>query len=357
MSARLQPTGRAGVHVGAMSTDAAGAKPAIAPEKPAPDLAGVSAFVAKVLDQLSLSSWLPGTLFAVSVTVLAKFRGRGDVDLAAVISEVSKDKNWVTVLVWAVPVLLLSVLVIQASSFAAIQFLEGYGAARGPGRWCRTGLIRWQAGQLNRLEERIGLVRMRAFDDSAGRWKGEAPEVVMALRASAYGLGEPDLRDEHKTRLAKLRWETECDPWQMARLVEMEERFKEFPAPHRLLPTRLGNLLRATEDGLTHTLGDVSQFALRRRALIPSRVQVQHDQFRARLDMYATLTLVSAILVVLSVVLLVSGGVAWRHVVLVSAVFGVFVVVSYRAAVASARLLHHPARHGLSRALTRPAAR
>jgi hypothetical protein len=318
-----------------MPTEAAGAEVAPAADKAASDLAGVSAFVAKVLDQLSLSAWLPGTLFAVSVTVLAKFRGRGDVNLAAVISDVSK--NWVTVLVWTAPALLLSVLVIQAASFAAIQFLEGYGAARGPGRWCRSGLIRWQARRLGKLEKRIARVRRRAFDDSVDRWKGEPPEVVMALRAAAYGLAEMKLRKKHKKRFAKLEWETECDPWRMARLEEMEERVKEFPAPHRLMPTSLGNLLRATEDGLTHTEGDVSQFALRRRSLIPRRVQVQHDQFRARLDMYATLSVVSALLVVLSVVLLVWGGVDWRQVALVAAMFAVFALVAYRAAVASAR--------------------
>ncbi len=245
--------------------------------------------------------------------------------------------HWVTVLVWTAPALLLSVLVIQASSFAAIQFLEGYGAARGPGRWCRSGFIRWQAGRLERLEKRIVRVRRSAFDDSVPRWKGEAPEVVMALRAAAYGLDEMKLNEEHEKRLKRLRWETECAPWRMARLAEMEERVKDFPAPHRLLPTRLGNVLRATEDGLTHTRGDVSQFALRRRSLIPPRVQAQHDQFRARLDMYATLSIVSVVLAVLSSVLLAWGDVDWRQVVLVSALFAAFAVVSYRAAVASAR--------------------
>lgn len=318
-----------------MPSEGAGIDHAISADQSASDPAGVSAFVARVLEQLSLSAWLPGAFFAVAVVVLAEFRGQGDINLAAAISDVSD--NWVTVLVWAVPVLLLSVLVIQASSFAAIQFLEGYGAARGPGRWCRTGLIRRQAGRLERLEKRIERARRRAFDDSVGRWKGEAPEVVMALRAAAYGLGEMQLKEEHQQRLKKLKWEAECDPWRLARLAEMEERLKEFPAPHRLLPTRLGNVLRATEDGLTHSREDVSQFAFQRRSLVPSRVQVQHDQFRARLDMYATLSVVSALLAVLSLLLLASAGVGWRQVALIVGLFAAFAVVSYRAAVASAR--------------------
>ncbi len=71
---------------GDMPTKAAGAESTTAADNSVPDLAGVSAFVAKVLDQLSLSAWLPGTFFAISVTVLAKFHSRGDIDLAEVIS-------------------------------------------------------------------------------------------------------------------------------------------------------------------------------------------------------------------------------------------------------------------------------
>ena len=159
----------------------------------------------------------------------------------------------------------------------------------------------------------------------------------MALRAAAYGLDEPDLSEKHRAAYEDLDWRTESDAWRMARLVEMEARVEEFPARHRVLPTRLGNVLRSTEDELSNARGDISQFALRRRILLPTRVQAQHDQFRARLDMYATLTVVSALLGVLSFALLVLADIdPWKAAVVVAVYVG-FAVVSYRASVASAR--------------------
>lgn len=318
-----------------MSAPSAGVETSSTGDDTAPDLGGVSAFAAKVLDQLSLSAWLPGAFFAVSTTVMAQFARRGDIDLAQVVTDVADQ--WVTVLVWTVPTLLISVLVIQASSFAAIQFLEGYGGARGPGRWMRSGLIRWQARGLDRLERRIRSTRRRAFDASVDRWSDQPAEVVMALRAAAYGLDEPDLSEKHRAAYEDLDWRTESDAWRMARLEEMEARVEEFPARHRVLPTRLGNVLRSTEDGLSNARGDISQFALRRRPLLPARVQAQHDQFRARLDMYATLTVVSALLGVLSFALLVLADVGWWKAAVVVAAYVGFAGVSYRASVASAR--------------------
>lgn len=318
-----------------MSAEPTGSEPSTKQDVRAPDLAGLSAFVAKVLDQLSLSAWLPGALFAVSVTVLANFADHGDVDLPRVISDVSG--NWVTVLVWAVPVLVISVLVIQASSFAAIQFLEGYGAARGPGRWIRSGLIQWQTSVLNRLERRMRKAKRRAFDGSVDKWADQPTEVVMALRATAYGLDVPSLSEAHKDAYDNLDWRSECAAWRLARIAEMEDRCKECPARHRVLPTRLGNVLRATEDELDNAGEDVSDFALRRRALVPARVQLQHDQFRSRLDLYATLTVVNALLVVLSVVLLRWGDVEWQRIAIVAVGFVAFTDISYRASVASAR--------------------
>ena len=122
-SARLSWAERWGVHADCMSAQSAGVESSSTRDAPTPDLGGVSAFAAKVLDQLSLSAWLPGAFFAVSATVLAQFARRGDIDLARVVTDVADQ--WVTVLVWTVPMLLISVLVIQASSFAAIQFLGG----------------------------------------------------------------------------------------------------------------------------------------------------------------------------------------------------------------------------------------
>jgi hypothetical protein len=294
---------------------------------------GVSAFVAKVLDQLSLSAWLPGTFFALSMSVLVQFRSLGRVDVPAVVDAFST--NWRSVLLLTAPVLVLSVLVIQASSFAAIQFLEGYGRARGPGRWIRSGLIRRQVRKADSLHTRRMQAQARAFDRSEHRWDEDA-EVVRALWAAARGRTSPNLSDEHRQRIRELDWREECEPWALARIDEMVQREKDLPGVARVLPTHLGNILRATEDQLQDTHGDVSSFALRRRQLADPRIQLQHDQFRTRLEMYCILSLVSAVLAPLTVVVMIGKVSSWS-VIPITALFLLFAVASYRAAIASAR--------------------
>lgn len=107
------------------------------------------------------------------------------------------------------------------------------------------------------------------------------------------------------------------------------------------MPTQLGNVLRSTEVRLRHAAGDVSSFALRRRKLADARTQLQHDQFRTRLDMYCTLVFVALFLAALSPWLL--RGVSHENRedlvqwLIPSGLFLALAFASYKAAVASAR--------------------
>lgn len=297
-------------------------------------LPGVSAFVARVLEQLSLSAWLPGAFLAVSLTVLVQLRSLGEsASTSAFLDAIAA--NWQSILLSAIPVLILAVLIIQASSFAAIQFLEGYGGARGPGRWVRSAMIYWQVRSANALHSRRMRAQARAFDKAEPRWD-EPTEVVAALWADSRGRQLTELRPEHRARFDELDWRDECHPWDLARIEEMVEQEKDFPALSRTLPTRLGNVLRSTEDELQDDGSEVTDFVFHRRELAPARIRLQHDQFRTRLDMYSTLVLVSGALAP------VSFGLLWDHVklsVTATAAIGffVFAVVSYRAAISSAR--------------------
>jgi VIT1/CCC1 family predicted Fe2+/Mn2+ transporter len=122
---------------------------------------------------------------------------------------------------------------------------------------------------------------------------------------------------------------------------------REYPPREaRILPTRLGNVLRGAEDRLRNSNGDLAGFVLRNRGRVSARIQQQHDQFRARLDMYCTLVLVcSLIAVAYPVTLLVFApvGQPWA-VVAVAVACALMAVVSYRAAVpgSSARDLRPP---------------
>jgi hypothetical protein len=105
---------------------------------------------------------------------------------------------------------------------------------------------------------------------------------------------------------------------------------------HRILPTRLGNLIRATEDRLKHTGGDVQGFALRRYAMASQLVQKEHDQFRNRLEMYCTLVFVSSSLLILTPAILLGSGIDIVAIAIITGGFAALSEASYLAAIASA---------------------
>ena len=160
--------------------------------------------------------------------------------------------------------------------------------------------------------------------------------VVDAVEADFLGDPRPELSAEHASRADHTDWRTLLPAWRRARLEVLERRITEFPTSSRVLPTTLGNVLRTTEDSLRHT-SDVESFAYASRARAPARIQLQHDQFRTRLDMYCTLTLVATLLAAVSPALLRSS--AWWGVptFAFTLAFASLAVTSYLAAIASAR--------------------
>jgi hypothetical protein len=297
---------------------------------------GLSAFAAKVLDQLSLSAWLPAALLSVTLALLLQFRKQDSADLDAALKAISEQ--WLAVLLLALPVLVLGTLMTQAFSFGAIRALEGYWLRRRPLRWLRELLVRWQASRQGRLDNRIIRLTRRAFDDAESQFADLPPEVVMALRAQAHGLSPLALKPEHELLLGKIDWRRACDPWALARVEDALEAQKEFPARHRILPTRLGNVLRASEDRVVDQTGeDLVTFAYRRRSWLEPRTQRQHDQFRNRLDMYCTLVFVSVAIAALAVALTLGAPGIRTPFVLIASGYAVLAAVAYKAAIGSAR--------------------
>jgi hypothetical protein len=105
-------------------------------------------------------------------------------------------------------------LILQPLQFALIRAFEGYWGGWLPGRVLGSVGIAWQRGRRGRLRD------ARAVDAPEGTWR---------------------------SKLAALRQEA------------ASERLGEFPDYDRILPTRLGNILRAAEDraGSRHGLGAV----------------------------------------------------------------------------------------------------
>ncbi|MGH3164792.1 MAG: hypothetical protein ACRDN0_02725, partial [Trebonia sp.] len=73
---------------------------------------GVSALIARVLDQLALGSWLPAAFFVASAALVLQFRSAKSTNLLYAVRELSADP--VQVLVVMVPVLIIATFVTQA---------------------------------------------------------------------------------------------------------------------------------------------------------------------------------------------------------------------------------------------------
>ena len=266
---------------------------------------GLSAFASRVLGQLSLSAWLPAAFSTVLVTVLLAMRFNGTLSLRTAIATMVADP-WAFILL-AGPILVCATLLIQAFSFEAIKFLEGYSHLPLIGVPVSALLTRRQVALRRWNERRRKVLHRRAWRDARADWidAGFDHELVAALEADAHELTRPPLTDAQQDEISDLEWWHRADPWLMARIDRRRARLAEFPAlTSRTLPTRLGNILRATEDDLSLAANDVEGFVMRLRGRAPLRLRVQHDQFRTRLDMYCVLTLGSFALAIISPLIL-----------------------------------------------------
>lgn len=90
-------------------------------EQQAPE--GLSPFLGRVLNQLSLTSWLPSIMLVGVSALLIRLHSQGDTDISAAISGLT-SKALGTIVVLLVGVVLAAV-VTQAFSFGAIRFPGG----------------------------------------------------------------------------------------------------------------------------------------------------------------------------------------------------------------------------------------
>jgi hypothetical protein len=297
---------------------------------------GVSAFIARVLDQLTLSAWLPAAFLTASAAILLQFRSAKSANVLNAVRDLAA--NPVQVLVIIIPVLVIATIVTQAFSFEAIRTLEGYWSARGPWSLARTLMIRWHVTRKRSIIKRKFKVSGKTVHAALPEMiiGGVSPPVAKALEAALSGnQAEASLlKADEMEALVKMNWRPYCAPWRLARIDRLLIEESCYPETYRILPTKLGNLIRATEDKL-HNAGDVRSFVMRRRDMVSPRVRMQHDQFRTRLEMYSTLVFVSWFLAVMAPVVL-AGRVSPIVIAIMTASFTAMAIASYLAALASA---------------------
>ncbi|WP_141823121.1 hypothetical protein [Humibacillus xanthopallidus] len=299
--------------------------------------ATLSQFVAKILEQLSLSAWLPAAVFAATFTVEYQFRYPEVHELGDALSRITRDVG--TFLLLVIPVMVLTTMITQAFSYGSIRVLEGYWIRPSPLRLVRSMQVKRQAERFEKLQVRRKEAAIQAF-----AWarpillhKNVPMEVINNLELeAATGRRRPLEEGPTKDTYGQIRWWTYCRPWEVVKVEQLDIQLADYTASSaRKLPTRLGNVQRRYEDALQNPGSDLRTFVMRNKQLVSASVQLQHDQFRARLDMYCTLVFVSIACVGTTLALLTTKVSGWT-LVIVCAAFAIFGWIAYLSAIASA---------------------
>lgn len=270
---------------------------------------GVSPYAARVLDQLSLTSWLPAGFLVANLGVviglhLAKTSPESP---RAGITAVARslDSKPLGVLVALVLGVLLVVIATQSFEFSAIRMLEGYW---GPGFLASllAGFGIWlQQLRLQHLERAGEKCLRKAYhsisdvlnaDYLSEREQQAARDLQMAVRrvADNHPVGlTSEVEEEARSFYLSTTWRDELHAWRRHRLTLIERRINTYPDDRsRLMPTLLGNVLRNIEDdleGIEEGLR-LQGYVIRNLQRFPAALLEEHDLYRNRLDMYAVMT-------------------------------------------------------------------
>lgn len=303
----------------------------------------LSQFLARVLDQLSTTAWLPALALVgivLVLTELSRYRGSATSAFSAI---GSLGFGAIALLVAGVVV---ATMFTQAFEFAAIRTIEGYWRPTGPIGY----LARWRSASHRRKRKRFINAHMKAqFDaiQTARRELRQRGHSSSAIDAMECYLTNTPLSDEltpaDRSRGKALveNWKTHADPTAVQRMDGLARRIQEYPDhAHRVLPTQLGNVVRAVEDRVHRPAdGKLETFAIHVIDQLPNSIAAAFIEQRRRLNLYCCLTFVLAAAIVPSVTLgrVYDARYAWTGIV-VPAILAISALISYRASIASGRL-------------------
>jgi hypothetical protein len=273
----------------------------------------LSQFVARVLDQLSVSAWLPSGAFVLGlVFIFQLLQARRMSPASGLAGDVSAAFQAMAQIGLSQIVLLLIAIIVltiatQAFAFEAIRTLEGY--------WGTWRLVEYAAGKRSRrfanarrrLDDRYGeLTRsawqsartalealQRELETTSPRDAWITPNVLAIVGAAATAEEQPTkvrLNAREQEVRESLDWTTYATSELLRRRVNVDKKRRDYPQPSRSLPTRLGNILRAHEDETGEP--DVEGFVQRVFDDLPKSMRDDHDDQRSRLDLYSSMVFV-----------------------------------------------------------------
>lgn len=278
------------------------------------------------LHQLGPSSWLPAATLVGGLAVTAEMRRLDQPDLASAMAAISRYSLGGFALL-AVSVVAAAILT-QAVAFGAIGVMMG--------RWGTDPVSNWFAARGIAAESRRRNRLLAAIRAAERRGRAQAVATLQDRR--------PPDADEVRIDIVELfgdDWGAFAEPATLRRIDRLRQLERSFPAAHRVLPTRLGNVLRSYADpvdtGSGHDLDDLDDYVLRHRDDLPASIVGRHDGLRVRLDLYCTLEMTFVMLAIVAASALVPlGGEAVAAGATLAALHLVFAVVCSRAAMASA---------------------
>jgi hypothetical protein len=269
----------------------------------------LSQFVAKVLDQLALSAWLPsaalviGLSFIFHIGEVLEAGGQSGNPLQTVPAALVRlsDVGLGEALMLVVLVIVLT-MVTQAFSYGTIRVLEGYWGSgerlqKIADRRCddfrerRTTLETRKATMIDEIWNRVRRWLELREDEAvaAGKPAPLSPDQIRFLRQRITGVRTTySLTPEEKEAVRQLAWQSEVDPNLLRRLRSLELALADYPAPHEMMPTLVGNILRRHEL-LAVGRTPVPSFVQERFHRLPQQIQEEHDEQRTRLDLYSTM--------------------------------------------------------------------
>jgi hypothetical protein len=275
-----------------------------------------------------------------NAAVLLQLHSNHNLNIANAVKELtSKPLGTLIVLLFS---LLLATIITQAFEFEMIRFLEGYYDSTH--KIIQAGLafrIRRHEAKRRRLQfkhqqaERAGFMKARdkmlAVEGAYDRNALDIIEDRLHQRASRK------VTPAVERTIAQIDWRAHLPSQTRYKMECIRAKLDSYPVSNRVLPTRLGNVLRASEDKLPLARGENLQgFVMRHYDDLPPALKAEHKEFRTRLDMYCCLVLVFTALALLGIALLADAAPPWG-VALFAGAYCAMSYVCYEAAIASAR--------------------
>lgn len=308
----------------------------------------VSQLVARILDQLSVSAWLPAGALVFIALLYGNLITHQD-DLGRAITAIgSMSLSSLVLLIGAVVLLTMAT---QAFEFEAIRFLEGYwgaGLIWKPIASVSCDLRIWRRGRLLRRRHELvnssfAYARQEMLRLDYPRWFVEVLEAEHLRKETPPPRPDLGVSDSDIEEAKNFDWQELARPADIRRLNDLTARVNEYPsADYRVLPTRLGNTLRVREDKLHDpTSGPMEGMILRIYDELPASLQNEHDRYRGRLDLYCSMVAVFVVGALASPVLFLASPRQltgdWRPPLVALVASLCLALFSYRAAIASAR--------------------